>query len=65
MLVAKITPEKAQEIAGTSYDGSGIYNPVQDGNGDWIVTFPEAQYLNSGDIEVVEYAAPEMPEEIE
>ena len=43
--VGKISQETAQAIAGTSY-GNGKYNPVQDANGNWVISLHTAQYLD-------------------
>lgn len=62
MLVAKITSEKAIELIGQEYQSGAKYSPVQDKNGNWIISLIEAQYLQLGDIEVVEFQAVEIDE---
>lgn len=55
MLVAKITAEKANELQGQEYQSGSLFSPVQDGDGNWIVSLVEAQYMSVSDIEVIEY----------
>jgi hypothetical protein len=56
--VAKISEATANNIAGTSY-GHGKYNPVQDANGNWVISLSTAQYLEAGDYEIINWEAPE------
>jgi len=65
MNVAKITSEKALSLQGEIYQGNNVFNPVQDGKGDWIISLVEAQYIPLSDFDVVEYVAPEVEEEVE
>lgn len=45
--VAKISVTTANSIRGVSY-GIGYYNPVQDGNNNWVISLQTAQYLDRG-----------------
>jgi hypothetical protein len=65
MLVAIITNEEYDLINGQDYDGQGsLYNPVKDGNNNWIITdqeivdtiHPEFFFLR--DKELIEWIAP-------
>ena len=64
MLVAKITAEKATELKGKEYQSGAKYSPVQDNNGNWIVSLVEAQFLQLGDFEVVEFTPIESDEDL-
>lgn len=63
MTVAKITQAKADEIKGLEC-GNTHFNPVQDLNGNWIISLPTAQYLEPNDLELIEWEAPEINEPI-
>ena len=62
MLVAKITAEKANELSGQEYQSGAKFSPVQDGNGNWIVSLFEAHYMSISEIEVIEYIPNEESE---
>lgn len=63
--VAKITPELADEIRGTTPEGAfAEFNPTIDGNGNTIVTFPLAQYLYPDQFETILFVAPAPPEDL-
>lgn len=38
MLVARVTAEKANELSGQEYQSGSLFSPVQDGNGNWIIS---------------------------
>lgn len=63
MNVAKITEAIKAQIENTEYQLDSNFNPVQDKNGNWIVSLVEAQFLQLGDFEVVEYEPKPEPEE--
>ncbi|TDX84003.1 hypothetical protein [Epilithonimonas xixisoli] len=62
MLVAKITAEKASELVGQEYQSGAKFSPVQDNQGNWIVSLVEAQYMSISDIEVIEFEPLEIDE---
>lgn len=62
MLVARITAEKASELIGLEYQSGAKFSPVQDGNGNWIVSLVEAQCMSISEIEVIEYIPNEESE---
>ena len=62
MNVAKITQEKAEELNGKEYQDGLKFNPIQDKNGDFIISLVEAQFIPIADFEVVEYEAPDSEE---
>ena len=62
MLVAKITAQKANELIGQEYQSGAKFSPVQDNQGNWIVSLVEAQYLGIDDIEVIEFQPIEIEE---
>lgn len=55
MNVAKITQEKAEELQGQEYQDGLKFNPIQDKNGDFVISLVEAQFIPIADFEVVEY----------
>jgi len=52
--VAKITEQQAQGLAGQAFAPDSFYNPIQDANGNWIVSIEESVYL-SFDFELINY----------
>lgn len=62
--VAKISPELAEQIAGTQAEGAPtLFNPVLDGNGNTIISLQTAQYLDADQYEVIEWVQPQETEE--
>lgn len=61
--VAKISLATAEAIRGTSY-GIGKYNPVQDANGNWIISLQTAQYLDRDEYyySIINWVKPEEEE---
>ena len=57
MIVAKISEVLAGYLKQTEYQPGMLYNPVQDKNKNWIVSLVEAQYLELGDFEPIEFEA--------
>jgi len=56
MIVAIITPEKAEEITGQEYTQGVQFNAVQMEDGMQFISLVEAQYLTISDIvELVDY----------
>jgi hypothetical protein len=41
MLVGLLTIEQKEELVGIEYEPFSYFNPVQDGNGDWIISTVE------------------------
>ena len=58
MEVARITAGKAEEIKGLEYRTGSHFNPIQDGNGEWIVSLIEAEYIE--EYEIIEFVEPEI-----
>jgi hypothetical protein len=46
MIVAKITPEQAQELKGVQFVPDNYFNPIQDKNGNWIISLQELVYCS-------------------
>jgi hypothetical protein len=46
MIVAKITPEQAEELTGVQFVQDNYFNPIQDKNGNWIISLQELIYCN-------------------
>lgn len=65
MKVAKISAEKALSLIKVYYTPGGYYNPVQDGNGDWIISLQEAETLDPSEYEVIEWVPPIYDDEEE
>ncbi len=66
MEVAKITGELAQQIAGIFIESSvnWNFNPVQDCNGNWIISLPEAtSALQEGQYEIISWSPPVIEDE--
>lgn len=63
MNVAKITEATKAQIENTEYQSGSNFNPVQDKNGNWVVSLVEAQYLPITDFEVIEFEPVEIKEE--
>lgn len=55
MQVAKISAELAQELTGKEMVENWYFNPVQDGNGDWIVSLIEAEHLLPNQYVLIDY----------
>ena len=62
MNVAKITEATKSQIENTEYQSGANFNPVQDKNGNWVLSLVEAQYLPITDFEVIEFEAEEITE---
>ena len=43
MIVAKITPQQADELKGVQFVPDNYFNPIQDGNGNWIISLEEVE----------------------
>ena len=41
MIVGLLTIEQTEELIGVQYEPFSYFNPVQDGNGDWIISTVE------------------------
>lgn len=55
MGVARILEALASILSGTEYKDGFFFNPVQDGNGDWIISLQEATFLSEEDYEIIDY----------
>ena len=64
MNVAKITEATKVQIENTEYQSGSNFNPVQDKNGNWVVSLVEAQYLQITDFEVIKFEPVEIQEEL-
>ena len=54
MIVAQITQEQAENLQGKEFAGGNIFNPIQDKNGNWIISLTELQYLGVEFLQSVE-----------
>ena len=58
MIVAKITQEQADELKGVQFVPDNYFNPVQDANGNWIISLQELVYCSvefANSVELIEY----------
>lgn len=55
MIVAKISKELAIELKERVFNIAQRYNPVRDGNGNWIISEFEAKTLSEKEYELIEY----------
>ena len=55
MEVAKISEAAAATLAQTEYKSGYYFNPVQDADGNHIISLHEAQYLSADEYEVIEF----------
>lgn len=63
--VAKISSELADQIDGQQIEGSSrVFNPVIDANGNYIISFNEAQHLEPENFESIRWV-PKPIEEIQ
>lgn len=46
MIVAKITQAQAEELTGVQFVQDNYFNPIQDVNGNWIISLQELVYCN-------------------
>lgn len=63
MTVARISKQLAEQIKGTEYAENLVFNPVQDGNGNWIVSLVCAQEgLDAHQYQEIEFEPKEVEE---
>jgi hypothetical protein len=58
MIVAKITPQQAEELTGVQFVPDNFFNPIQDKNGNWIISLQELIYCSvdfANMVELIEY----------
>jgi hypothetical protein len=58
MIVAKITQKQAKELTGVLYADVSYFNPIQDINGNWIISLQELVYCNidfANSVELINY----------
>ena len=46
MIVAKITEQQAEELTGVQFVPDNYFNPIQDANGNWIISLQELVYCS-------------------
>lgn len=68
MKIAKLTPEQKDQLVGQEYtSGLCFFNPVQDGNNDWIISEQEINFCTNRrflwvkDLELTELVKPFQP----
>lgn len=58
MIVAKITQAQAEQLKGTQFIEDNFFNPIQDVNGNWIISLQELVYCTkvfADTVELIEY----------
>lgn len=58
MIVAKITSEQAETLKGTEFIPDNFFNPIQDKNGQWIISLQELVYCSvdfANSVELIQY----------
>jgi len=58
MIVAKISPQQAEELTGTEFLVDNYFNPVQDIEGNWIISLQELVYCDinfANTVDLIEY----------
>ena len=58
MIVAKITQAQAEELTGVQFAPDNYFNPIQDKNGNWIISLQELVYCSvefANSVELIEY----------
>lgn len=54
MIVAKLNIDHTTLI-GKSFEIGSYFNPIQDTDGNWIVSVEESEHLNENEFELIEY----------
>lgn len=68
MQVGLLTIEQKNEIAGQEFATDSFFNPIQDGNGNWIISTQEMDecinppYMWVKDLPLIEFVPPITPE---
>jgi hypothetical protein len=58
MIVAKITQKQADELKGKEFVQDNYFNPIQDKNGNWIISLQELVYCGvdfANSVELINY----------
>jgi hypothetical protein len=58
MIVAKITPQQAEGLKGVQFVQDNYFNPIEDANGNWIISLQELVYCSvefANSVELIEY----------
>jgi hypothetical protein len=58
MIVAKITQKQADELKGKEFVQDNYFNPIQDKNGNWIISLQELVYCDvdfANSVELINY----------
>ena len=63
MIVAKITQKQADELKGKEFVQDNYFNPIQDVNGNWIISLQELVYCNvdfANSVELIKFEPVEV-----
>jgi len=63
MIVARITAEQANELKGVEFVKDNFFNPIQDANGNWVVSLQELVYCSldfANSVELIKFEPIEM-----
>jgi len=64
MKVGLLTEQQKNDLTGVMYQGDTYYSPVQDGNGDWIISTQEIEMSEFSwikNIPLIDYVEPTPP----
>ena len=63
MIVAKITQKQADELKGVQFVQDNYFNPIQDKNGNWIISLQELVYCSvdfANSVELIKFEPNEV-----
>lgn len=63
MIVAKITQKQADELKGVQFVQDNYFNPIQDNNGNWIISLQELVYCSvdfANSVELIKFEPNEV-----
>ena len=63
MIVAKITQQQAEELTGVQFVQDNYFNPIQDNNGNWIISLQELVYCSvdfANSVELIKFEPNEV-----
>ena len=63
MIVSKITQQQAEELTGVQFVQDNYFNPIQDKNGNWIISLQELVYCSvdfANSVELIKFEPNEV-----
>jgi hypothetical protein len=58
MMVYLLTEEQKDQLVGKQYSPDSYFNPIQDANGNWIISKEEIQYCTNEEFSWIRYLPP-------